>query len=171
MKLRKSEQLDKFGVLLFDKMGLTRNVEVMRDEIEKEISWSHSKIEEEYEGPNSVPRYGGVVYTDFKIVEDGVFCSLLDDDLTDDEKSLILRFVTDNELAISVMRSDFYDHTWKMRLLVPFVLNKEDSDKFSLNVKLQPYSYMRNHKVEAETWDGITEEQLLKVLTIYSLTI
>ena len=59
------------------------------------------------------------------------FCYRLDKELSEAEKSLLLRFLEDKTLEISVKRTDFSGQEWGFDFSVPFTLNKQESDSFA----------------------------------------
>lgn len=164
-----SEELNKLAVLLFEKTGLSRCVPSISDEIEEEIEGSYTRIDEDEEDSSSSPCYGGVVYHSHSIVEDGKFCYRLDKELSDSEKELLLRLLQDNSLEISVERTDFSGQEWSFDFSVPFVLNNQDSDSFELSFRIKVSAYGPRFEIEAHSWSEISEEQIAKTLTMYSL--
>ncbi len=164
-----SEELDKLAKLLFDKTGLSRCVRSISDEIEEEIEGSYTRVDDDDEDSRSTPCYGGVVYHSYVAVEDGKFSYRLDKELTESEKDLLLRLLDDRTLEISVQRTDFSGQEWSFDFLVPFVLNKQDSDSFELSFRIKVSAYGPRFEIEAHSWSEITEEQVAKILTMYSL--
>ena len=169
MKSVHSEDLNKLAVLLFEKTGLSRCVPSLTDEIEEEIEGSYVKINEDDEDSSSTPCYGGVVYHSYSALDDGKFCYRLDKELSETEKSLLIRFLEDKTLEISVERTDFSGQQWSFDFSVPFVLNKQDSDSFELSFRIKVSAYGPRFEIEAHSWSEISEEQIAKTLTMYSL--
>lgn len=164
-----SEELNKLAVLLFEKTGLSRCVPSITDEIEEEIEGSYTRINDDEEDSSSTPCYGGVVYHSYSVVDDGKFCYRLDKELSESEKNLLLRLLEDKELEISVERTDFSGQKWSFDLSVPYVLNKQDSENFELSFSIKINGYRSRYEIEAHSWSEITEEQIAKTLTMYSL--
>lgn len=170
MKSVHSEELNKLAVLLFEKTGLSRCVASIADEIEEEIEGSYTRInDDDEEDSGSTPCYGGIVYHRYTVVDGGKFCYQLDKDLSETEKSLLLRFIQDNKLEISVERADFSGQKWSFHLSVPYVLNKQDSENFKLSFRIKVSGYRSSYEIEAYSWSEISEEQIAKTLTMYSL--
>lgn len=164
-----SEELNKLAVLLFEKTGLSRCVPSISAEIEEEIEGSYTRINDDDEDSSSDPCYGGVVYHSYSVVDDGKFCYRLDKELSEAEKNLLLRFLEDKELEISVERTDFSGQKWSFDLSVPYVLNKQDSENFELSLSIKVSGYRSRYEIEAHSWSEISEEQIAKTLTMYSL--
>ena len=164
-----SEGLNKLAVLLFEKTGLNRCVPSISDEIEEEIEGSYTRINDDDEDSSSTPCYGGVVYHSYSVVDDGKFCYRLDKELSEAEKNLLLRFLEDKDLEISVERTDFSGQKWSFDLSVPYVLNKQDSEIFELSFSIKVSGYRSRYEIEAHSWSEISEEQIAKILTMYSL--
>ncbi len=169
----KTENLNKLALLIFEKTGLSRCVSSIQDEVEEQLEGSYTRIneDEDEEDSSSRPYYGGVVYHRFKAVEDGKFCYQLDSELSNSEKKLIERLIQDNSLDISVERTDLSGQKWSFNLLIPFVLNKQDSESFELCFRIKVTGFRTRYEIEAHTWSEITEDEISKTLTMYSLQI
>jgi hypothetical protein len=166
-----SESLNKLALLIFEKTGLSRCVPSIQDEVEEQIEGSYTRINEDEEDSSSTPYYGGVVYHRFKAVEDGKFCYQLDSELSNSEKKLFERLIQDNSLDISVERTDFSGQKWSFNLLIPFVLNKHESDSFELSFRIKVTGFRTRYEIESHTWSEVTEDEISKTLTMYSLQI
>lgn len=170
MELDNSEELNKLVVLLFEKTGLSRCVPLITDEVEEELEGIHIRINpEEDDESSSTADYGGVVYHTFRAIENENFCALLDEELTKTEKSLLSQFLYNKELLISVERTYFSGQKWKLFLSIPFVLNKHDSETFSIMVKLKVNEYCSRLDVEARSLSEISKNKIESILTMYSL--
>jgi hypothetical protein len=170
-----SENLKKLASLIFDKSGLSRCVPLIQDEVELQLKESHTRInkdeDEDEEDLISTPCYGGVVYHHFKAVNDSKFCPQLDTELSNSEKKLIERLILNKCLDISVVRTDLTGQNWSFKLLIPFILNKQDSDAFELKFKINVTGYLPPYTIEAYSKSEITEDQISKTLIMYSLQI
>jgi hypothetical protein len=166
-----SENLNKLALLIFEKTGLSRCVPSIQDEVEEQIEGSYTRINEDEEDSSSTPYYGGVVYHRFKAVEDGKFCYQLDSELSNSEKKLFERLIQDNSLDISIERTDFSGQKWSFNLQIPFVLNKQESDSFELSFRIKVTGFRTRYEIESHTWSEVTEDEISKTLTMYSLQI
>jgi hypothetical protein len=168
-----SEHLNKLALLIFEKTGLSKCVPSIHDEVEEQIEGSHTRInkDEDEDDISSTPYYGGVVYHHFKAVDDGKFSYLLDAELNNLEKQLIERLIQNKSLDISVERTDLSGQKWSFKLMIPFVMNKQDSDTFELSFRIKLSGYKHIYEIEAHTWSEITEDKISKTLTMYSLQI
>lgn len=170
MKTVHSDELNKLAILLFEKTGLSRCVPSIRDLIEEEIEGSYSRIDgEDEEDSSSEPCYGGVVYHSYSIIDDGKFCYRLNNELSETEKALLLRFLDDKSIEISVERTDFSGQKWSFDFLLPYVLNNPSIDTFELSYSIKVSGYRSRCEIEAHSWSEISEEQISKILTMYSL--
>lgn len=168
-----SENLNKLALLIFEKTGLSRCVPSIQDEIEEQIEGSYTRLnkDEDEDDSNSTPYYGGVVYHRFKAVDDGKLCYQLDSELSNSEKKLFERFIQDNSLDISVERTDFSGQKWSFNLLIPFVLNKQESESFELRFRIKVTGFRTPYEIEAHTLSEVTEDEISKMLIMYSLQI
>ena len=170
MKSISTEELLKLANLIFKKTGLASSIESIKNEIESELEGAYSRIDsEDDDEPSSYPSYGGVVYDRYSAIENGELSYELNRDLSKEQIDLLFRFIDDNNLEISVERTDYSGQVWSFELKIPFVLNKQDCETFTLNFSIKLSAFGSNYEIDAYTWDELTQEQISKIFTMYSL--
>jgi len=173
MKSISTDELLKLANLIFVKTGLAGSVDSIKNEIETELEGSYSRIDDNYDDdddePSSYPSYGGVVHYSYSAINNGELSYELKRDLSKEQIELLIHFIEDNYLEISVQRKDFFGQYWSFELKVPYVLYMEDSVSFTLSFRIKVSAYGSNYELDAYTWDELSEDQIFKVFTMYSL--
>ena len=168
---KRSDELDDLAKLIFQRTGLNRCVELIYDEVEDELEGSYESIELDTDDDEIAERriYGSDMHEYVVAVADGELSSILKITLTNSEKSLLLQLLDDNNLVISVMRSDDTGQTWDFDLQVPFVLNKPDAGYFVVSFVVKVPSSANQFEINAHTSSAVTEGQISNTLMLYSL--
>jgi len=170
MTIVKSEQLTKLAQLLFEKTGLDKTISAIKDDAEYEIQGAYSRIDnDDDDEPSSSPSYGGVVYHSYHAIENGELSYELDRYLNDTEKQLFFRLVDDKNFEISIERQDYSGQHWRFSFNVPVILNKPDSKTFEIDFNIKVKLFSSDYEIEAVSFSDISEEEISKILTMYSL--
>ena len=171
MAIVKSEQLTNLAQLLFEKTGLGKTISDIRDVAEYEIQYAYGRIDTDDEDESSsIPYYGGLVFHNHHAIVDGELSYELDRYLNDTEKKLFFRLVDNKNFDISIKRQDFGgQQQWSFSFNVPFILNKPDGKTFEIDYKIIMTLLSSDYELEAISFSEISEEEISKILTMYSL--
>jgi hypothetical protein len=170
MTIVKSKQLTKLAQLLFEKTGLVKTISAIKDDAEYEIQGAYGRIDnDDDDEPSSSPSYGGVVYHTYHAMEDGELSYELDRYLNDTERQLFFRLVNDKNFEISIERQDYSGQHWSFSFYAPVILNNPDSNTFEIDFNIRIKLFSSDYELEAVSLSDISEEEISKILTMYSL--
>jgi hypothetical protein len=170
MSVVKSEKLTKLAQLIFEKTGLVKTISVIKDDAEYEIQGAYGRIDsDEDDEPSSYPSYGAVVYHSYSAIVDNELSCELDSRLNDSEKQLLFKLAVNKNFEISIEREDYTGHLWRFSFYVPLILNKADSTTFEIDYCIKLNIFNSDYVLEAVSFSDISEEEISKILTMYSL--
>jgi hypothetical protein len=170
MAIVKSEHLTKLAQLIFEKTGLVKTITAIKEDAEYEIEGAYGRIDTDDEDePSSSPSYGGVVYHSYHAIVDGELSNELDRYLSESERNFLFRLIEDKNFEISIERQDYSGQRWSFSFNVPIILNKPDSKTFEIDLSIRIKIFNSDYQLEAVTYSEISEDEISKILTMYSL--
>ena len=170
MAIVKSEHLTKLAQLIFEKTGLVKTITAIKEGAEYEIEGAYGRIDTDDEDePSSSPSYGGIVYHSYHAIVDGELSNELDRYLSEGERHFLFRLIEDKNFEISIERQDYSGQRWSFSFNVPIILNKPDSKTFEIDFSIRIKIFNSDYELEAVTYSEISEDEISKILTMYSL--
>ena len=156
----------KFVETILNKTGFLQIIPAILSEIEDEIAGSYDAIEED-EDLGSAPSYGGVIYYTHNLVSDGEVDYHIAKKLSDSQKRLFLNLVEDNNLSLSVERTD-WRQKWQFYLRPEIAPNTNERMEIDVEIEisvLNPTSFSITATSDDE---DVNYDEMLFLLTLSS---
>lgn len=171
MKIVKTEELNKLALLIFEKTGLVNSIKAIKDDAEHEIECEYGNMDsddDDEESSNSTN--GGVAYHSYLAIVDDELSYDLAKNLNEQQKRLLFRLIEDRNFVIFINRCQYSSNqSWNFSFFVPTVLNNPESKTFQIDYSIDVEIYNSDYELKAETFSDISEDEITKTLTLYSL--
>ena len=149
----------KLANLILEKSNLVEQFEEIFEQIEEDLIESH--------GEDGV-KGNGIIYSKYKAIDDGVFSTHLDTNLTQSKKDYLLS-LTDGSLEFSIARKDNFVNSVTISLLIPKSVHSIDGDKFRFTIKLvTSLNASTIYSIDAYELD-IEKEEFYQFVSMYTL--
>jgi len=106
--------------------------------------------------------------TEFTLINNGEFT--IPNKFTDTQKKLFLRLSNNSNFKIDAQSIGGDKQIWLFTFFVPYIYNVIDSKLLALDIKVKiSVSNIKNINVTASTQENISENEISKLVTLYSL--
>jgi hypothetical protein len=146
--------------------GLLQIIPAIISDIEEEIAGSYDAIDEDEDG-GSAPSYGGVIYYTHNLIDEGNWDYQLEKRTSDSQKRLLLKLVEDNNLSLSVERTD-WRQKWQFILTPEIAPNTNERIEIEVEIDISVLTPTSFSITATSDDEDVNYDEMLFLLTLSS---